>query len=152
MKKINIKSVITGFVFACCLPASVHALADGWTMVPREPALDLDIDVNTYTFKMNTETPKYLTLKIAEGRYDERTVQREFEKMAKANNCSLKGSPEFKPETAKAECGNEERAADYTFYIRGNHGQLLLIGSFNVTYDEIEKFMQGLENEKANQQ
>ena len=46
MKKINIKSVITGFVFACCLPASVHALAEGWTMVPREPALDPDIDVN----------------------------------------------------------------------------------------------------------
>ena len=33
------------------MPVQAHKLADGWSFVPRDPAVEPDIDVNTYTFE-----------------------------------------------------------------------------------------------------
>lgn len=133
-------------------PMLAHALASGWSFVPRDPAVDPEIDVNTYTFSkdLDSDHPKYLTLKIVNGEYAEKNVKKEFQHLAEANHCTLKDELSFKKEIAKAKCNNKERDAEYTFYIKGNHDQLLLVGTYNVSYQEVDEFIQGLQNEYEN--
>jgi hypothetical protein len=47
----------------------------------------------------------------------------------------------------RTECSNPDREAKYTLYIRESHGQLLLIGAYNVEFVEIDEFIKGLEVE-----
>ena len=111
------------------LPVQAHKLADGWSFVPRDPAVEPDIDVNTYTFEKKGN------------------LKKEFQNMSAANNCTLSGKISAEKNMYRTECSNPDREAKYTLYIRESHGQLLLIGAYNVEFVEIDEFIKGLEVE-----
>ena len=49
------------------LPVQAHKLADGWSFVPRDPAVEPDSDVHIYALENQGARTKLMTLEIVDG-------------------------------------------------------------------------------------
>lgn len=123
------------------------ALPEGWKQIVKDPITDQNVPVDTYIFSKGDDNSKFLTLRIVVQDYSEKNLLSLASELAKENGCELEKSLKFEKEMSVISCSNEERNADYKFYIKGNHGQALLIGTLGLTNEEVFNFMDSMSAE-----